>query len=326
MKRFVPLGRPLFLLMLLLPGMVLAEAESDLALSLGYRLDELDWNINGENNPLGSDPNILSELEWRDLDILELKAEIVSTSREGIVFRGNLSHGWVLDGTNRDSDYAGSNRTLEFSRSVNDVEGSRVLDLSGGLGNTFFFGETEQYRFIPMAGYSYHKQALRMTNGNQVLWDSGNAAILDPSLAGSQPLGPFPGLNSTYDAVWTGPWLAADVIWDAGEAGRLFARAEYHWVNYSAQANWNLRSDFAHPVSFKHTADGTGQVLELGWQQAPSRYYWVLGISLKLQSWATGRGVDRIFFADGSVGETGLNEVNWSSQSIHFVLRKSFGR
>jgi len=95
-------------------------------------------------------------------------------------------------------------------------------------------------------------------------------------------------------------------------------------VNFSAQADWNLRSDFAHPVSFEHRADGWGQVLELGWQSATSRVYWTWGVSIVAQSWSTNSGVDRVFFSDGSVGMVKLNEVNWSSRSVNLVLRKAF--
>ena len=55
-----------------LAGSVLAGELSGVAVSAGYRLDSLDWNIDGRGNPVGSSPNILSELQWRDLDIFQL--------------------------------------------------------------------------------------------------------------------------------------------------------------------------------------------------------------------------------------------------------------
>jgi Protochlamydia outer membrane protein len=317
--------RAAWLVLGLFPATVLlAEEKTDVSLSLGYRTDSLDWNISGENNPVGTSPNILSELEWRELDILQLKAEVMGSNRAGVVVRGNAGYGWVLDGVNQDSDYAGSNRTLEFSRSVNDVEGSRVLDLSGGLGFLYYPGETAQFRLIPMLGYSYHSQKLQMNNGNQVLWNSSNASMLNPALAGWQPLGPFPGLDSSYDAQWSGPWVGTDVVWDLASGSTLYARAEAHWINYTAQANWNLRTDFAQPVSFEHEANGRGSVLELGWKRLPSHTRWGWGMSLVLQSWATESGIDSTFFASGGVAVTKLNEVNWSSRSINLSLQKSF--
>ncbi len=310
----------LFVLLGLPSGAVLAAAErASGSLSLGYRVDSLDWNIRAVN----SGPDILSELEWKDLGITQLRGELSGSNDTNIYFRGQASYGWVWDGQNRDSDYAGDNRSLEFSRSSNSADGSQMLDLSAGLGAIFSTGIADQWQIVPMVGYSWHYQDLRMRNGNQVVWDSSNAAVL--GVGGNMPLGPFAGLNSTYDAKWYGPWLGADIFLDLQAAGTVFVRLEAHRVRYSAQANWNLRSDFAHPVSFEHRADGWGQVLELGWQDVSSRAYWTWGVSIVVQSWRTDPGIDRIFFSDGSVGVARLNEVNWSSNSINLTLRKTLG-
>lgn len=329
MKRLATYFRPgCFLAMLgLFPCAVLAvEGQSDLSLSLGYRVDSLDWNINGENNPFGSEPNILSELEWRDLGIMLLKAEIISSNQTGFMFRGSVDYGWVQSGENQDSDYAGDNRTLEFSRSINDVDGSRVLDLSGGLGYTVFAGESEQFRISPIFGYSYHRQNLRMVNGDQRLADLANWQIYDSRTTAVPPLGPFPGLDASYEAKWSGPWLGVDVEMDLQGESTLFARLEAHKVDYSAEANWNLRSEFAHPVSFTHDANGAGGVLTLGWRRVPEPYRWLWGVTVSVQNWSTGSGIDRTYLANGAVGVGTLNEVNWSSRSINFTLTKAFSR
>jgi len=314
---------PVFLLIIavLFPGAVrAADASSSLALSLGKRVDSLDWNIDGGS----AGPNILSELEWRDLGILQLKAELQKTNYAGIIFRGNVDYGWVRNGVNQDSDYDGNNRTLEFSRSVNGVDGSRVWDVSGGLGASFYPGALNQFRIIPMVGYSYHRQQLRMTDGYQVI----------------PALGSFPGLNSSYDAEWSGPWLGADAIWDLSNGGAFYTRLETHWVDYYAKANWNLRTvandpptAFQHPISFEHRANGRGWVLELGWRSLPSGNSWEWGIGLSVQRWQTSAGRNRFYGADPAppcsgncYGETTLNEVNWFSRSLNFSLQKSFSR
>lgn len=319
-------------LLLILPWQVFAEEDDTyFVLGMAYRLDALDWSISGVGNPAGSEPNILSELEWRDLDIAQFKAELVGTNSTGVYFRGLASYGWVIDGENQDSDYAGDNRSLEFSRSLSDTNGSSVWDLSAGLGYTIYLGGSGDIRLIPIAGISYHQQRLRMRNGNQILWNSANALIYDPGIVGSAALGPFPGLNASYEANWSGPWLGIDMQMDLQNGSTLFARVEGHQANYTAWANWNLRSDFAHPVSFEHEADGRGWVLELGWRNPPSRHYWVWGVTASLQSWTTDAGIDRTFFVDPAppcngncYGESRLNEVNWVSRSINITLNKAF--
>lgn len=295
-----------------LPGQVLAEGTaSESSLSLGYRVDSLDWNIDG--GILG--PNILSELEWRDMEIFQLRGGLSGANRDGVYFRGFIDYGWVLDGVNQDSDYAGDNRSLEYSRSLSDVDHSRVLDVSAGLGVTYFMGASDQLQIIPLLGYSYHDQQLIMRNGLQVV----------------PFLGPFAGLNSSYEAEWSGPWLGVDVLLNLQDGSTAFVRMEKHWVDYYAKANWNLRTSFAHPVSFEHEANGQGWVLELGWQNAPSRYQWVWGVTVSLQSWETEAGIDRTYLVipeppcNGNCYSEGkLNEVNWSSRSINFTLHKAF--
>lgn len=299
--------------------------ETALVLSSGYRQDQLDWNIAGTAS--GTSPNVISELTWRDMDILQLKAEVTGRSPQQFYFRGALGYGMALDGENQDSDYAGDNRTLEFSRSVNGVDGSTVIDLSGALGYEISFGDQQQHALIPLLGYSLHLQNMRMTDGNQALWNGVYAQMLDPTLPGTVPLGPFSGLDSSYDSRWAGPFLGLDLLWDLREQGNAFLRLEYHWVKYHAEADWNLREDFAHPVSFEHDADGQGWVLEAGWTQPLPGDGWVWGVSVGLQRWRTGEGDTRFYLVDPAppcngacYSQTQLNEVNWISRTILLTL------
>ncbi|NIQ93167.1 MAG: TonB-dependent receptor, partial [Desulfuromonadales bacterium] len=86
----------------------------------------------------GSTPNILSELTWDDLRSFQLAAEteMVRSLRPRVstVLMGRTSYGWIVSGENQDSDYAGDNRTLEWSRSNNDAGNGHVFDLEGGVG------------------------------------------------------------------------------------------------------------------------------------------------------------------------------------------------
>lgn len=288
-----------------------AQAESIEALSLkfegGYRVDDLDWNIAG--TPAGTDPNVLSELTWEDLEIYQLRASgKLRVGRPDFPYfttylRGSLGYGWIVDGEVQDSDYAGDDRTLEFSRSVSDNDDDDVWDLSVGLGFRFPLWE-ERLAFSPVVGYSYHEQNLNMTDGVQVL---------DPlDLFG---LGPFPGLDSTYETMWRGPWAGVDFEFMPVERLSLTGSFEYHWPDYEAEADWNLRSDLAHPKSFEHEADGEGIVLSVD-AVFDLDERWSLNLSGDYQDWETDSGDDRTFFADGSVGVTRLNEVNWESYAV----------
>ena len=272
----------------------------------GYRNDDIKWNIAGDLS--GNNPNVLSELTWDDLGIITLTFKNKTIYR-GVYFRGHLQYGWIVSGDVQDSDFLGDNRTLEFSRSNNSADDGDTKDASAGIGYQFNFG-TGAFGFTPLVGYSYHVQNLKMTDGNQTI-----------TFSGGPPLGPFSGLDSTYEAEWKGPWVGLDVVFRSPhkksqrndfELGLGF---EYHWADYDAEANWNLRTDFAHPKSFEHDADGNGFVVSADWNIFFTKS-WALNVNANYQTWDTDSGVDRTFFADGTSLDTRLNDVDWDSFAI----------
>jgi hypothetical protein len=298
------------------------ETTFDVNLSAGYRVDDLNWNI--AISPSGTTtPNILSELTWEDLEILQFKADAKIIMGRLLYLRGSLAYGSIFDGQNQDSDYAGDDRTLEWSRSNSSADEGNVLDASLGIGYQLRFSE-EKFRIAGLVGYSYHEQNLTMTKGVQTLKDPANGALLG-ILPGEIPdVGtPLTGLNNAYDTEWDGPWLGIDLSYRPGEKWAFMGTFEYHWADYYAEATWNLRTTgrfaLAQPKSFEHEADGDGIIASLGCDYRVSE-----GMSLNLildyQDWTTDPGIDRTFFASGAIGETRLNEVNWESYSIMLGL------
>jgi len=276
--------------------------QTEFLLSTGYRVDDLDWNIAGDIN--GNNPNILSELEWEGLESLQLKIANKTVFNQLFLLRGSLAYGWIFDGENQDSDYLGDNRTFEFSRSNNNSDDGNVLDASFGIGWQFTFGRSD-FVMAPVIGYSYHEQNLTITDGEQTI----------------PPSGSFPGLDSTYETEWKGPFIGLGFTFRTDEKSKItpeietFISIEYHWADYYAEADWNLRTDFAHPKSFEHEADGHGIVFSTV-VKFLFDYHWSLNINLDYQNWSTDAGDDRVFFANGTIAETQLNEVNWTSYAI----------
>ena len=285
--------------------------ETDFTLSIGYRADDLDWNIAGDIN--GNNPNVLSELTWDDVVSYQLKLQGSVVWPNIIALKGYANYGWVFEGDNQDSDYLGDNRTFEFSRSINRTDDNDVWDASLAVGYPFRFGQTIIGTITPLLGYSYHEQNLNITDGNQTIPD----------------LGSFPGLDSTYDAEWHGPWIGFDLRFKTREI-TIFAHRfdtyftyEYHWADYDAEANWNLRDDFAHPKSFEHDADGSGWRIGAGFNVWLHRY-WSLNFNYDYQDWSTDGGTDKVFFPDGSTAKTKLNEVNWTSYALSLGVSLRF--
>jgi len=293
------------------------ETKTDLELGAGFRVDNLDWNIARDITGTVT-PNILSELTWRDVDIFQLKAGLRSLISKAFYIRGSLGYGWVFKGDNQDSDYTGDNRTLEYSRSNNSTDDGNVVDATLGIGYQFRVA-SERLKLIPLVGYSYSDQFFRITDGFQT--------VSEPSLVPPEDrppdIGPIPGLDSTYEAEWWGPWLGIDLLFDAGEKLRLFGGFEYHWATYQGEADWNLREEFAHPKSFEHDAEGTGILISVGGEYHLTQP-WFISLNIHYQDWSTDPGLDRVFGADGGISETRLNEVNWDSLAIMLGLTYRF--
>jgi hypothetical protein len=271
------------------------ESPFEYSLSAGYRRDNLSWSI------AGGGVNVASEVSWKDTVIAQLRAAgRVNLGADWLV-RGYYATGAVMSGSNQDSDYAGNNRTQEYSRS-NNATGGAVEDISIGLGRRFHLFDTgsgTSMYIVPLAGLSIHQQNLTMYDGHQTI--PFNADIS--------------GLHNSYDAQWKGSWLGMDALLGLGEHIFLNSTVEYHRVSYSADADWNLRSDLAHPVSFKHEANGSGVLVSLGASYRFGRNF-LLNASLEQQKWDTYSGYDQTNFSNGATSYFTLNPVSWDSTSF----------
>jgi hypothetical protein len=302
------------------------SVQNRLSLEAGYRRDELDWSIAGKlfdyTQHEDVTVNVLSELTWRDLDILQVGLKNESLFADHYFLRFSFSHGTIFNGENQDSDYKEPNRTGEWSRSNNSADDGDVSDMSVAAGYRFAIWK-KQISLIPMLGYSYHEQNLVMTDGYQTVSEPDAALHLNPPEVGA-----FDNLNSTYEARWRGPWLGVDAEYTLVLPRPALTMSfglglEYHWADYSASADWNLRSDLAHPESFEHEAGGTGYVVAARWRCQFANHVGVR-LSFNYQDWSTKAGTDRVYLSTGEVDETRLNEVNWTSRSALLGIDYTF--
>ena len=298
-------GFVVFISLLLVPPVVYAAADmsGELSVGISQRKDNLNWSI------AGSTVNVLSELKWENMSITQLQAAGEIHLKNDRRVRAKLGYGVIDSGTNQDSDYNGNNRTQEFSRSISNA-GGNVLDASIALGKKLLLRDLsagKSFYVTPFVGLSINQQNLTMTDGVQIIPASG----------------PFPGLASSYDAQWIGPWLGAEALIEAERGWSIMANLEYHLADYSASANWNLRTDLAHPVSFRHTATGAGFVMSLG-ASYPVKKNWEMEFTLVRQNWSTNAGSDQVFLADGTFGYMRLNAVNWDSTAFYFGIIREF--
>ncbi|MEJ2040658.1 MAG: hypothetical protein P8X55_17275, partial [Desulfosarcinaceae bacterium] len=163
------------------------------SISMGPRRDDFGWSISGRNNT-GQTINIRSELEWTNVQSYQLRLDNRTQVDRILYFRGYFDYAAIKDGSIRDSDYNGDNHTGEYSRSISTSSGDQHWDMSVGAGYPFQVEKGRStFMFVPLIGASLHKQNYRITDGEQVISQSGAAQ-----------LGALQGLNSTFEAKWKG--------------------------------------------------------------------------------------------------------------------------
>ena len=295
----------------------------DLEMNIGSRVDQFDWNIAGDS--YGNNPNVLSELTWENLEIAEVngKGRLIMINNHapfGGMAKVKVNYGEIQSGDNQDSDYEFDNRIGEWSRSNNRADDGSVFDFTTGAG-LVFRSRSGKVMVSPLAGYSYHAQYLTIHDGYQTIsLDNpfSTSTAYDPP-----PAGPFAGLDSTYDAVWNSGWIGVDLELSPARFLEIHGFVELHSAEYRAEANWNLRSDLEHPVSFKHESnEAAGVVTGIGAKFGNGPL--LVNLDLLYQKWQAKDGIDIFYLNDGKTSTSLLNEVNWESFSVSAGLTVRF--
>lgn len=301
--------------------MLKAALLSGFFISPNYSVNHADflWNI-GSGPTENYSPNVLSELEYSDLEFQGAGIDIGYSKKltSGIGFYSEIkySDSDLKSGTVRDSDWAGDNRTDEFSRSTSDANDDGLKNLSIALGMKFRIFDHKDHYITFLVGKDETKLDLVSTNGVQNIWR--------PELIGAAPsdFGPgdeLVGLNSSYDVEFDSYWLGFKTdhffSW-----GIISLRYQNFDIDYDAKANWNLRDDFAHPVSFTHKSDGRGHDIELGYTYVISKH-WDIYSNFRYRKWEIDAGYDQTFFADGQSAILRFNEAELESKSLTVGFR-----
>ena len=277
-----------------------------LRLSSGYRHDKTRFNIASDASGKAT-PNIISELTW-EMPNAEIRLDAGWTHASGFTLRGHLAYANTLAGEVQDSDYALDDRRAEFSRSYSDPKGSTARDLSLGVG--WRFPLSSDHDLAPMIGLAHYSGRYRMRNGEQVVSNYGFG----------MPLGPFDGLNSTYEPDWRSGWIGLESSSRPNRRLTVRAGLKHHWFSYEAEANWNLRTTFAQPISFRQTGHGTGWEADLGadWAFLP-RHSLSLDLSSRLLRLKDGNNV--FYLASGQSHAQQLNGVFNDSWALRLGYR-----
>ena len=250
-----------------------------LSLTTGYQQNNLRWSIAGNAN--GQNPNILSELQWRNIGGPVTSMNIKYSFFHHWQLEGEYEHTFFTTGKVTDTDYGANDRTnIVYAQQFNAGKGG-TDHLQAGLG--FQLPVTNRFSITPSAGYNQFHQSFYLTGSSD--------------------------LNSTYKTKWRGPY--GQILLSTALSKQLFLDVSFRYsqVRYRASANWNLIRAFSHPESFRHTANGYGINLHTAILYHVSTIY-SIGIKGNYSRWETGRGIDELYLANGHSEQTQLNGVH----------------
>lgn len=292
------------------------QGSGQLGVSVGARHDRAAFTIGGHGYP-----NVLSELQW-EVPAAEIRLDGQWTHTSGFTVKGHLAYALAVSGGEvRDSDYAYDDRQGEFSRSYANPDESRMLDISLGTGWRLPLGKS--FALTPMLGLARYDSEYRQRDGDLTVWNRDYAKQVSPYLDYDQPLGRFANLHSSYKPVWHSVWLGLDGEFKPSDKFSLRAGVKQHWFRYKAEANWNLRGDFAHPVSFLHEGYGQGWEAELGadWGLGGGHR---LSLDLGRRELRVKDGADTSFFYNGASSQINLRTATSDSWSARLGYRHEF--
>lgn len=282
-----------WLICILAAGRCEAQSNFTLQLTSGYERQNFRWSIAG--NSAGQDPNVYSELKWRD----------VGGITSGIDLRWQIKKRWYLYasgsrtftrwGSMTDTDYGLDNRNDQLYHQQFPVTGGYNQSVSGAIGYSIF--NSERIRLVPYIGYSVDKQYFPIT-------DPGNA---EPGTAAQ--------LNSSYSARWLGPLVGAEATWQFSANWALLVQGTYDQALYRASADWNLIEEFEHPVSFRHHAEGFSVRATISLNYAASQHISLICAADYFDR-ETGKGIDDLYLHSGQTQQTQLNGVKTAGFGI----------
>jgi opacity protein-like surface antigen len=223
---------------------------------------------------------------------------------------GSISGGHGID---TDRFLPSSGGGLDFSQSTNSLSGDVRMWGINFFYNSKRFGQTNKGPWGMVLGYLHYEDSLVMQNGVQTSSVPFEGIVM--------PLGPFPGLNSSFDFSWkafkvgvTHQDLLSKHLSYSGMA------SFYPYVSYRGEGYWNLRagnnpSDFRRqpPNFMQDSSQGYGFDATLGLLyhvsenielSAGYRYFYLYASN----------GTDTVFFADGSSAQS---KLDWATVTRH---------
>lgn len=336
-------------------------ADSSLEIGVGYRQDRLEWRTKADSDSYSYDnycglPGLSSRLKWRNLNIWQIEAIGKYVTCDNVYLRANGDFGWITSGKNTDSDFIGdsysSGSDFEFAHSRSKARG-HVYDAKIAAGYQFKLCD-DTFTISPLVGYSWHGQHIKdrhlkqdfyvydgyttetivVENNNSDSSSSSYSSSYDYFDTLSSSSYSYGGNHSKYHTRWNGPFVGFDFEYFFGCGCELdwqiFGGYEFHWAQYHAKADWNLRHDLFD--GFHHRAKNAyGNVFDIGikWDFCEC---WTLALKGEFQWWWADKGHDRAKIFEANCGDVKtdcfvkipLRHVRWDSAAVSLDIGMVF--
>ena len=269
----------------------------DISLNTGYQSENFGWSIAGNLN--GQNPNIYSELKWDHLQEIKYSSYLTYRIAHNFYFLGGYDHDFILSGEVSDIDYGSDNRTMPINQGKFQDNRGYSDQAFIGVGMTILKNTKSQIALE--SGYiSTHQSLYILGIGDQ-----------------------YPDLNTTYFTTWKGIFLTEIIEYIISKKFRLEEKVSYNQLNYQAKANWNLITQFAHPISYRDNASGYNLLLRPAIIYQLSKQL-AINLSGAISHSQTGTGADRLYVANGTVEETQFNRAKGNTVQLTTGLALGF--
>lgn len=250
---------------------------------IAYSQTNLKWSIAG--NKEGKNPNVLSELEWEQLQGPQFGLNLKYGITNKLIAKLDFSVMDITSGSVTDTDYSADDRQGIFYQEF--FNGNKGTDLSLAVALGYILYNTPSFRIVPFLGYDLRKQ---------------HVFLLGQEKVEAQQL-----LKSSYQNNWQGIVLGTEVEVQVQRFNYNISLSA-SLLDYTAKANWNLIEEFAKPVSFRHQSNAFSLRGQLKVIYALNQKF---GIALNFGSiYAKAlTGTDEAYYVSRSAVQTQLNEV-----------------
>jgi len=264
----------------------------------GFQQSRFDWSIAG--NAQGTNPNVLSELIWKNLKGPSYGLDIKYNITERLSIKATNQYSNITRGDAEDTDYADDNRQSAFYFDLLNANKGYLYNVDLQLDYQLL--KLGKFYINPVIGISYNQQKFH-------LLESAN----NPASSG---------LNSTYEARYKGFDLGGTFVFKT-DAFSIGATVLGGFYTYSAKANWNLIPDFAKPVSFTHKANSFALNGDIN-LSVPLNKSLSVEADYKINNINTYSGVDKAYFNDRNTEETQFNGANFRNNEVFLGSKFSF--